>query len=85
MLIMSASASYIAFRKSELVNAIVGVLTFYLVVTAWMTVRRKKGETGLFEAGAMLVALADGSAALTFGWQATSDGLKRWISRRGLL
>jgi uncharacterized membrane protein len=73
MLIMSSSAAYLAFRKSELINTIVGVLTFYMVATAWATVKRKDGETGLFEVGLMLVASADGAAAFIFGWQAANS------------
>jgi uncharacterized membrane protein len=72
MLIMSSSASYIAFGKSQLINFIVGVLTFYMVATAWVAARRKEGQTGRFEVGAMLLALADGSVALLFGWQAAN-------------
>ncbi|MGB7846329.1 MAG: DUF2306 domain-containing protein [Candidatus Acidiferrum sp.] len=73
MLIMSASAAYLAVMKQQLINSIVGVLTFYMVTTAWVTVIRKEGETGLFEYGALLVALGDGAAGLIFGWQATNS------------
>ena len=78
MLSMSASAACMASMKQELMNLVVGVLTFYLVATAWLTVRRKEGETGLFEFGAMLVVLADGAACLIFGWEAShgATGLK---------
>jgi uncharacterized membrane protein len=73
MLIMSASAAYLALMKQQLINAIVGVLTFYLVTTGWATIIRKEGHTGLFEFGALLVALADGTAGLILGWQATNS------------
>ncbi len=73
MLVMSASASYMAVMKQQLINAIVGVLTFYMVATAWAAVKRKAGEIGAFEFGAMLVALADGAAALIFGLQAANS------------
>jgi uncharacterized membrane protein len=69
MLAMSASAAYMAGVKLQRINAIVGVLTFYMVATAWMTVVRKDGETGRFEYAALLVALADGAAAMSFGFQ----------------
>ena len=62
MLSMSLSAVYMAFMKSETINVVVGVLTFYMVATGWMTVRHKEGETGPFEFGAMLVASADGAS-----------------------
>src|SRR5580692_7989578 len=32
----------------------VGALTFYLALTAWMTVKRKAGGIGLFEKGALI-------------------------------
>jgi hypothetical protein len=78
MLCMSASAACMAFMKEELINLIAGVLTFYLVATAWMTIKRKEGETGLFEIGAMVVALADGTACLIYGSEAShsATGLK---------
>ena len=45
----------------------VGILTFYLVATAWMTVRRKQCGVGLFEKGAFGVAVGAGMALLIFG------------------
>lgn len=79
MLTMSASAAYMAaFVKPVTMNVVVGVLTFYLVATAWLTVRRKEGEIGRLEFGLVLVALADGAAALIFGGEAalSATGLK---------
>ena len=60
MLSMSASATYLAVMKSQMTNVFGGVLTFYLVATAWMTARRtdKDGGTGIFDFGALLLALA---------------------------
>jgi hypothetical protein len=73
MLCMSASAAYVAaFMRPNLMNVVAGVLTFYLVATAWLTVRRKEGESGLLEVCLMLAALADGAAALNFGWEAAN-------------
>jgi hypothetical protein len=45
----------------------VGVLTFYLAATAWMTVKRKEGHIGLFEKGAFLAALSAAAALAIFG------------------
>jgi hypothetical protein len=55
-----------------------GVLTFYLVATAWLTVRRKGGEPGLLEFCLLLVALMDGAAGFIFGREAadSATGLK---------
>ncbi len=44
-----------------------GILTFYLVTTAWLTARRRDGGTGIFDWGAMLVALAFGAATVIKG------------------
>ena len=78
MLIMSASGAYMGFMKQQAINVVVGVLTFYLVATAWVAVKRKDGETGLFEFGAMLLAFAVGTAGLIFGSEAANSatGLK---------
>ena len=78
MLIMSALGAYGSLYVPEMISVIVGVLTFYLVATAWMTVMRKDGETGLFEFGGVLVALAAASAGLIFGLEAVNSktGLK---------
>jgi uncharacterized membrane protein len=78
MLAMTASAVYIAVAKQQLINIIVGVLTFYLVATGWAAIKRNAGKIGLFELGALFVALADVTCAFLFGWQATisADGLR---------
>jgi hypothetical protein len=78
MLIMCATGAYMGFMKQQAINVVVGVLTFYLVATAWLVVKRKEGETGLFEFGAMLVAMAVGAAGLIFGSEAANSatGLK---------
>jgi hypothetical protein len=55
MLVMSSVASYLAVRRME---QLVGILTFYLVATAWATVIRKEGQSGRFEIGALLVVTA---------------------------
>ncbi len=67
MLCMSASAACLALMKSQTINLVVGVLTFYMVATAWLTVRRREGETGRLELGLMLLALADGAGAVGYG------------------
>jgi hypothetical protein len=50
----------------------VGVLTFYLAATAWMTVKRKDGRVGLFEKGALAAVLGVAVALLIFGLRAAS-------------
>ncbi len=75
MLIMTASAAYMASMKGQRINAVVGVLTFYMVATAWMAVKRKDGAIGLFDYVALIVVLADGTASVSFGFQAQSGAI----------
>ena len=80
MLTVSALALYLALFVPPIssgaappsASVSVGILTIYLVATAWMTVRRKDGSVGLFEKGAFLVALGVASALLIFGLHAAS-------------
>jgi len=79
MLTMSASAAYMAaFVKPEMMNVLMGVLTFYLVATGWLTVIRKEGESGRLEFALMLVALADGAGGVFLGLETanSASGLK---------
>jgi hypothetical protein len=71
MLIMSASGTYLAITiPGQRGNVTGGVLTFYLVATAWMTARRKNGETGLFDWGALMAVLALEAVTVTWGLEA---------------
>jgi len=60
MLIMAASAVYLAVVKHQMNNVGGGILTFYLVGTAWLTARLKDGETSILDWGAVLIPLAIG-------------------------
>ena len=85
MLTVSALAVYLALfvpptsRGGAPPNASVsvGLLTFYLVATAWMTVRRKDGHAGLLEKGMLAVALGAALALLIFGLRAASFAAAR--------
>lgn len=70
MLTMAAIGACVAPFLPARGSIIGGALTFYLVATAWMTVRRKSGTVGTFEIGAMVFGLAIAAAALSFGIQA---------------
>jgi len=78
MLCLSASGTYLAIMKHQPGNILGGTLTFYLVATAWITARRKEGETGVFDWGALLVVLGVAAVELTFGFEAavSPTGLK---------
>ena len=58
-------------------SASVGILTFYLAATAWMTVRRKEAGIGLFEYGALAGAVAVAAALLIFGLHSASNPKER--------
>ncbi len=74
MLFMAAAGAYVALLKSERVNILAGVSTFYLVASAWLTMRRKPNETGRMEIGLLLMALSAVAAAAFFAWQASHQG-----------
>ena len=72
MIGLGASGASMGFIRHEPMNVAMGVLTGYLVVTAWMTARRKDGETGIFDWCALVVPLAVATALLSFGLAAAN-------------
>jgi hypothetical protein len=44
-----------------------------MVATAWATARRREGETGIFDWGALLVALATGVGMVTYGLETANN------------
>ena len=60
MLTMGATAAYLG-------NVVGGLLACYLVTTAWLTARRRKGELRFFAWGGFLFALATGSLLTIHG------------------
>jgi hypothetical protein len=78
MLGMSAAGAYLALVKSQMNNVFGGVLTFYLVATAWVTAKRKDGGAGIASVISMAVAIIACVAIVTIGIEATrsSDGMK---------
>src|ERR1700730_10334175 len=56
--------------QAQLANFFVGILTFYLVATAWWSARRKDGETGIFDWAGLLVAFSVGAALVISGMEA---------------
>jgi uncharacterized membrane protein len=73
MLSLTASGAYIGFTKHQTLNGLQGVLTFYLVVTAWWTTRRGDGQTGIFDWTALMVPLAVGAGLAIYGLQAANS------------
>jgi hypothetical protein len=63
MLIMAAFAAYIAHAKNQPDNVGGGIFTFYLILTAWLTARRRPGQTSRFDWPLLLVPSALGVLA----------------------
>lgn len=80
MLVMTATGALIGFLKPERGSAMIGVLTFYLVATSWMTARDRTGTAGRSEWAALPVALASGAALLTMGLVASQSASGRFDS-----
>src|SRR5713101_4849663 len=57
MLTMAAGAVYLAVMKHQNNNIGGGILTLYLVSTAWVTARRRDGETSILDWAALLIPL----------------------------
>jgi hypothetical protein len=66
MLTMATAASILAYKKHQTSNIFGGLLTFYMVTTAWATARRRNGETGILDWAGFLFALP---IALLSGFQ----------------
>src|SRR6202166_1190725 len=78
MLTLSATGAYLALMKSQRGNVLGGTLMFYLVITEWMTARRKDGPTRTFDWVALVIVLAVAAVNLTYGLEAAMSptGLK---------
>jgi len=67
MSVMAASLAGLLVLRGHVTqwpNIFAGVFTFYMVATAWATVRRAAGTIGRFEVGALLAAVAIAAVAL---------------------
>jgi uncharacterized membrane protein len=73
MLSLGASGAYLGFMKHQMLNGLQGLLTLYLVATAWLTARRRDGEAGISDWGALMVPLAVGAALLSYGLKAANS------------
>ena len=73
MLAMSSAGAYMAVVKQQTGNIIGGVLTFYMVATAWGTARRGDGQTSILDWAGILAALAAGTGIVTLGLQAINN------------
>lgn len=69
MLAMAAAASCLAFMKHQTNNVFGGILTIYMVATAWATARRREGETGIADWGGFVFAVTIGVLSMLHGLQ----------------
>lgn len=78
MVVMGTFATYLSIlRQPGTIPG--GVLAGYLVVTAWMIVRRPEATVGRFDLLAMLVALACAATEFIFGLLASTDPSGRFL------
>lgn len=70
MLAMSGVGATVApfLPRGQAPNIMMALFTFYLVATAWAVVRRGPNQTGSFEVGAAVLALALAAGGASFGW-----------------
>jgi|HubBroStandDraft_6_1064221.scaffolds.fasta_scaffold40856_1 uncharacterized membrane protein len=73
MLTMTTMATGLAVFLREMGNIAGGTLAFYLVATAWVTVRRPEESIGSFEKAAFVVVLATAGALLLWGLEAANS------------
>ncbi|HLZ82948.1 MAG TPA: hypothetical protein VKQ54_05230 [Caulobacteraceae bacterium] len=67
MLIMSGIGTLVSPFLPQWSNVGPGAFTFYLVATAWMTVRRPEGQVGRFEVGALVLAWSAAAMGVGLG------------------
>ncbi len=68
MIVMGSTASYLSVLKAQ--SGLGGLFACYLVITAWSTARRRRGETSVFDWGGLVFALAFGVLCMMGGIEA---------------
>lgn len=74
MLIMAAGAVYVAVARNQPNNISGGIFTFYLILTAWLTARRRPGETSRWDWVALLIPLVLGALSWVGGVRLLRSG-----------
>jgi hypothetical protein len=69
MLVMATFASCLAYMKHQPNNVFGGMLTIYMVATAWATARRRDGATGILDWAGFLFAVTIGVLGVFHGLQ----------------
>jgi uncharacterized membrane protein len=75
MLTMAVGATYLGIVKHQPSNTGGGILTFYLIGTAWLTARRRDNETSRFDWLWLLIPLAMGILTWASGLEAVRNGI----------
>ncbi len=70
MLTMASDGAYLAIRKSQVSNVFGGLLTVYMVSTAWVAARRADGKSRSYDWGGLAAILVIGAVLVLFGVQA---------------
>jgi Predicted membrane protein (DUF2306) len=73
MLTLASTGVYLAVARSKTGDIFGGLLTFYLVVTAWVTARRRETNPGILDFAALLFALALVATTATLAVQAANS------------
>src|SRR5579864_122157 len=85
MLCNASAATFLAYMKHQTNNFFGGILSFYMVSTAWATARRRDGETGILDWIGFLFALSIGVLTIMQGVQRatgripTDDGVPAFM------
>ncbi|PYT96612.1 MAG: hypothetical protein DMG36_00290, partial [Acidobacteria bacterium] len=74
MLTMGAFAAYLAIVRNQPNNIGGGILTVYLIGTAWLTARRRDGETSRLDGVLLLIPLANGILSWMTGLKVVRSG-----------
>jgi hypothetical protein len=76
MLVMAVCAVYLGIVKHQPNNVSGGIFTFYLIGTAWLTAKRRDGETGRLDWAALLIPLALGTLTWLNGINVVRSGAR---------
>jgi uncharacterized membrane protein len=74
MVTLSLTGAWVAFLNTSSVSVVAGLLTFYFVTTALLTVRRRREESHWIDAVAMLFALAVAILGFRTGFEMSHSG-----------
>lgn len=68
MMFMGGFGAIVSLKIGQMLNAAAGMISFYLVLTAWLTMQRRGTAIRRTEIGAMLFAIAASIALFALGW-----------------